>query len=182
MAVLYAVAALDKFINDNKIRAMSLWNLSNIWKLVCGTSVDELRKTGLIANCTQEPVQFEVMYRRKEFAHLDPNNSRVEYTKTVYVPANRRVCAEPGETVKVRDDQYNDDDDIVVFKDRKGPFFVKRNFLHFWTDSAANTSFMRNYLPFLTSGLAAKNSRMIMYKSSVETFKIEMKKLGTDSS
>ena len=91
MAMLCAVAALDKFINDNKIRAMSKRNLSNIWYLVCGTSVDELRKTALIANCMQEPVQFEVMSRHEEFAfyHCD-----VKYMKWVYLPTSvpNSVC------------------------------------------------------------------------------------------
>ena len=178
--MLCAVAALDKFINDNKIRAMSKRNLSNIWYLVCGTSVDELRKTALIANCTQEPVQFVVMSSHEEFAfyHCD-----VKYMKRVYLPTYEIVCVGPGQTVTVRGGLCDNDDDIVVFKDYvEGPFFVERNCLHFWTYSLTNPviSFMRNWLPFLTSGPAAKNSRMIMFNSTMEMFKINMKKLGTD--
>ena len=138
MAV-YAVAALQKFIDENKINIRAKLNLKSIWNLIDGASGEELRRKGWIVNSTPEPVQFYVYNG---------------YDVLRWIPAHR-VCAQPGETVQVQGGYFQrDNDDMVVYKDNKGlAYNIKRNHLHFWTDSAA------------------KGSRMIMYKSSMERFK-----------
>ena len=98
-----------------------------------------MTRKGWIVNSTSEPVQFYVY------------NS---YDVLRWIPAHR-VYAQPGETVQVQGGYFQrDNDDMVVYKDNEGlAYNIKRNHLHFWTDSTA------------------KGSRMIMYKSSMECFK-----------
>lgn len=128
------MTALQKFIDENKINIRAKLNLKSIWNLIDGVSGEKR-----LDRPTSEPMQFYVYNG---------------YDVLRWIPAHR-VYAQPGETVQVQGGYFQrDNDDMVVYKDNKGlAYNIKRNHLHFWTDSAA------------------KGSRMIMYKSSMECFK-----------
>ena len=60
MAVRYAVEALQKFIDENRINIRDKLSLNGIWNLIDDASNDELRRKGWIVNTTREGVQFHV--------------------------------------------------------------------------------------------------------------------------
>ena len=84
MAV-YAVEALQKFIDETKINIRDKLNLNSIWNFFDTTSDEELRRKGWIVNSTSEPVHFYVYNGYDVFR---------------WIPAHK-VYAQPGETFQV---------------------------------------------------------------------------------
>ena len=118
----FPVAALRKFIDENRIEVQAYVNLAKLWELIVCAKSEDLKRNGWIVNCSIETVQFYV-YNSYDWIRLIPSH---------------KVHAQPGETIKVHGGVFQRrHEDMVVKKEDKGTAFnVKRGHLHFWTGSA----------------------------------------------
>ena len=121
-ALRLAVAALQKIIDDSKIRIQVTVNLSRLWESIACANADSLKRNDWIVNCSLETVQFYV-YNSDDLLRWIPNH---------------RVHAQPGEKIKVHGSIFQrKHENMVVKNDNRGiAYNIKRNSLYFWNGSA----------------------------------------------